>query len=236
MVNKVTDFINNNKALFVGVKLALVALGVILLCCGIIPLGLGLLVAGGASLAEPMEAAWDAIVTKVKEVFENIKSYWNNNIAKYFTADWWEKLGKKALNGLITAVESGLNKLTSGLRSFLNGVVSGINAVSDALGINLSVPTIPAITIPRLAQGAVIPPNRPFAAILGDQKSGTNIEAPLETIVEALNIALDSRNAGYNNMGSQTVILEIDGREFGRAVVEQGNRETRRVGTKLVVV
>ena len=40
--------------------------------------------------------------------------------------------------------------------------------------------------IPYLAQGAVIPPNAPFYAVLGDQKNGTNVEAPLETIKQAL--------------------------------------------------
>lgn len=32
--------------------------------------------------------------------------------------------------------------------------------------------------IPYLASGAVIPPNAPFAAVLGDQRNGTNLEAP----------------------------------------------------------
>jgi len=40
--------------------------------------------------------------------------------------------------------------------------------------------------VPYLATGAVIPPNAPFCAVLGDQKHGTNIEAPLETIKEAV--------------------------------------------------
>lgn len=35
-----------------------------------------------------------------------------------------------------------------------------------------------AIAIPQLAAGAVIPPNREFMAVLGDQKSGRNLEAP----------------------------------------------------------
>lgn len=43
-----------------------------------------------------------------------------------------------------------------------------------------------ARTIPYLASGAVIPPNAPFTAVLGDQKHGTNIEAPLATIQEAV--------------------------------------------------
>ena len=96
------------------------------------------------------------------------------------------------------------------------------------------IPYVPKLDIPALAQGAVIPPNKEFLAILGDQTSGTNIEAPLQTIVDAFNIALQNNpNAGR---GSTEVVLAIDGREFGRAVVAQGNRENRRIGTRLVVV
>lgn len=39
--------------------------------------------------------------------------------------------------------------------------------------------------IPKLATGAVIPANREFLVVLGDQKHGTNIEAPLDTIEQA---------------------------------------------------
>ena len=87
--------------------------------------------------------------------------------------------------------------------------------------------------LPALAKGAVLPPNKPFLALVGDQKHGTNIEAPLQTIVDAFNIALQG-NANYGG-GNTEVVLEIDGREFGRAVVEQGNRENRRIGTRLVI-
>lgn len=90
-----------------------------------------------------------------------------------------------------------------------------------------------SINVPALARGAVLPPNREFLAVVGDQKSGTNIEAPLDTIVEAMNIALSQK--GNVSNGSTEVVLEIDGREFGRAVVEQGNRESRRIGTRLVL-
>jgi len=42
----------------------------------------------------------------------------------------------------------------------------------------LNIPEVTAPQIPRLATGAVIPPNAEFAAILGDQRSGRNLEAP----------------------------------------------------------
>lgn len=40
--------------------------------------------------------------------------------------------------------------------------------------------------VPHLAKGAVIPPRSPFLAMLGDQSSGKNIEAPLSTIQDAV--------------------------------------------------
>lgn len=36
--------------------------------------------------------------------------------------------------------------------------------------------------MPRLATGAVIPPNGEFLAVLGDQKHGRNLEAPEDLI------------------------------------------------------
>ena len=36
--------------------------------------------------------------------------------------------------------------------------------------------------IPKLARGAVLPPNREFLAVLGDQKHGRNLEAPEDLI------------------------------------------------------
>jgi hypothetical protein len=46
----------------------------------------------------------------------------------------------------------------------------------QTFGINLE--TITAPQIPKLATGAVIPPNSEFLAVLGDQRSGRNIETP----------------------------------------------------------
>ena len=40
--------------------------------------------------------------------------------------------------------------------------------------------------VPYLAKGTVIPPRSPFLAMLGDQSSGKNIEAPLSTIQDAV--------------------------------------------------
>lgn len=232
--NNITNFLKENSGLIVGVSLALIVLGIILLFTGVgIPLAIGLIVAGGGALAATVALNWNFIVDKVKEVWEKVKQFWNENIAPIFTAQWWADLGKKAINGLLGVIEKGLNWIIDKINEFVSGLSKIVGAVGDVIGVDWSIPKIPKVKIPRLAQGAVIPPNREFLAVLGDQKHGTNIEAPLQTIVDAFNIALQS-NANYGG-GNTEVVLEIDGREFGRAVVEQGNRENRRIGTRLVI-
>lgn len=53
-------------------------------------------------------------------------------------------------------------------------------------------------SIPALAQGAVIPPNKPFMAWVGDQRYGTNIEAPLSTIEDAMRNVMAEQEFNFN--------------------------------------
>ena len=213
---------------------ALLVLGIILCATGAaLPLGIALIMAGAVALVTPIALNWSAIVDWIKGAWDAVKGFWNKYIAPIFTAKWWANLGKKAINGLLGIIESGLNWIIDKINDFIGGLSKIVGAVGDVIGVDWSIPKIPKVKIPRLAQGAVIPPNREFLAVLGDQKHGTNIEAPLKTIVDAFNIAL-AQNGGAGS-GSTEVVLEIDGREFGRAVVEQGNRENRRIGTRLVI-
>ena len=95
----------------------------------------------------------------------------------------------------------------------------------------ISIPLVSQVALPRLAEGAVIPPNREFMAVLGDQKSGTNIETPLETMVQAFKQAMNESGGR-----PQTIILQLNGREFARAVYKANNEETQRVGVRLAGV
>ena len=226
---------------------ALLVLGIILVCTGVgIPLGIGLILAGAAGLATVASVNRNAIVDWVKGAWDAVKEFWNRYIAPVFTAKFWLDLAKKCGNGLINGFESAINGIIGMFEKMINWIVDGLNKISfdvpdwvpliggKTFGFNIPRANFGRLSIPRLAQGAVIPPNREFLAVLGDQKHGTNIEAPLQTIVDAFNIAL-AQNGGAIG-GNTEVVLEIDGREFGRAVVEQGNRENRRIGTRLVIM
>ena len=58
--------------------------------------------------------------------------------------------------------------------------------------------------LPHLAKGAVIPPRSKFLAVLGDQRSGYNIETPLDTMIDAFKIAL--QDTGLLNKGTDQPI------------------------------
>lgn len=86
--------------------------------------------------------------------------------------------------------------------------------------------------LPKLASGAVIPPNAEFAAILGDQRHGKNIEAPEGLIRQIISEELAKRGGGGN--GTANVSLYIDGRELARVIAPYSSGETKRMGVRLI--
>ena len=170
-------------------------------------------------------AAWNGIKEALAPVFE----WFNTNIIEPIKNGF-----KNFINGLIDMVEGFVNFFIRGI----NKIISALNSISftlpDFLGggtFGLNIPSISEIKLPRLAQGAVIPPNREFMAVLGDQKQGTNIETPLTTMIQAFKQAYREMGGAGGNI---TVILELDGQQFGKAVYKAYKNESRRVGVSLV--
>lgn len=184
----------------------------------------------------------------ISGLFNSIKQ-WLSGIIEFisgvFTGDWtkaWEgvkDIFKGIWNGIITAVEYAINFIINGI----NLLISALNTIHFEVpdwvpliggrSFGISIPLVSNVALPRLAQGAVIPPNREFLAVLGDQKSGTNIETPLETMLQAFRQALSENGSSGRSI---TVVLEMDKREFARAVYKANNDETQRVGVKLAGV
>lgn len=132
---------------------------------------------------------------------------------------------KTMINGMITGVNNSIAspfKTLSSLIEKMRGLTVGDNKVFSVL------PSINVPTIPKLAQGAVLPPNNPFIAMVGDQKSGTNVEAPLETIAEALRQVLSETQTTQN----QTIVLQLNGRQIAQAVWDEENKRYKQTGAR----
>lgn len=136
-------------------------------------------------------------------------------VAGAFMGDW-----ESAWNGLTDVFKGIINTLVGVFEGFvnfvidaINSIIDGANSLSGTIGFDVNIPSIPRLSIPKLATGAVIPPNAPFLAMLGDQRNGTNIEAPLDTIKQGLAEVL--AEMGIN------VTFEVEGDEAGIFKVTQ---------------
>ena len=148
---------------------------------------------------------------------------WGDGIKTVFTSIW------DFIKGIINTILSGINGMIGGIESAINFVIGGMNLLHWEIpswvpgiggkGFGFNIPEVSFGRIPYLAEGGVIPPNNPFLAIMGDQKSGVNIEAPLATIKDALIDAMNSR--GINGT---TIIPVYIGQEKIDTVVARANR------------
>lgn len=189
--------------------------------------------------------AW--IVDVVSGIIRSLKGLLNF-ITGVFTGDWekawkgiqdfvggiWDMIWG-SIKATINLIIDGLNSLWAGIYSVFAGIANGIGSavgwLGDLLGKDwkFSLPSTPPY-IPKLAQGAVIPPNREFLAVLGDQKSGTNIETPLDTMIQAFKTALaDGGYAGGETVVNLTAMLDGD-------VIYRNQERIRQLrGTKTVL-
>lgn len=160
----------------------------------------------------------------------NWEKAWNG-IKQFFQGIWDGIWG--IVKGVVNLIIDGLNMLWSGIYSVVSGIVNGIGGIAGVIGSlfgqdwHFSMPSEPPL-IPKLASGAVLPPNRPFLAVLGDQARGTNVEAPLSTIEDAVENVLNRRGAGTD--GPVTIILRVGNQQLGRVVLRSLRDAARQDG------
>jgi hypothetical protein len=224
----------------------------LMLISGIVATGLGfffltgsvipLVVAGIVSVVTAALALTGNLTEFARNLKDNILGGIIQFIKGVFTGNWksaWEGV-KKVFSGIwnsiviiaesaINAVIKGLNWLISKINTIKFTVPSWVPGVGGkSIGGHLS--SLSEVKLPRLATGAVIPPNKEFLAVLGDQKSGTNIETPLATMVEAFKQAM-SESGG----GATTVVIQLDGKEIARSTVKNINNMTRAAGKPVLL-
>ncbi len=167
---------------------------------------LGLASGGIATLAGALMLLitnWDGVKATALSVWQSIQSVWGT------AGDWFQRNVlspfAQGFKGMVNGIIGFLNGLIAGVVSAVNGIVGAVNKLQftvpnwipglggKSVGFNLKPVNTPQI--PYLAQGAVLPANRPFLAVVGDQKHGTNIEAPLATIQQAVAAVMGDQTA-----------------------------------------
>lgn len=124
------------------------------------------------------------VFSHVTDWFKNVFSGAWNAVKNVFSVGG--KIFDGIKDGILTAFKTVVNGLITGINKVIATPFNGINnALKLIKGISIAglkpfdfIQTISVPQIPKLAQGAVIPSNREFLAVLGDQKNGRNLEAP----------------------------------------------------------
>lgn len=158
-----------------------------------------------------MKTVWDGI----KQQFSGVNTF----IRGIFSQNWkqaWDGV-KQIFVGILTSlagfVSTPINSIIGMINALIESVVHALNSITDMANNLLSkVPSwinpnkhyykrLNAPTIPYLATGAVIPPNAPFMAMLGDQRHGNNIEAPESLIRRIVREESGGGGKGYTFVG-----------------------------------
>lgn len=159
-------------------------------------------------------------------------------ITGVFSGDWakaWQGIvdvGKGAVNILITIINSMIDLVCRGLNLLSFDVPEWVPFIGGSkVGFNIQ----QAPQIPYLAQGAVIPPNREFMAVLGDQTRGNNIEAPeslIRKIVREETRGMSSRRVEelLERLISAVEGIEIGDETIGRAAARYDKVASRARG------
>jgi hypothetical protein len=173
---------------------------------------------------------WTPIKTKAGEIWTAISTGASSigvNIANSVV---------DAVNGVIGFINSMIN----GLEDAINGLINLVNTLPLLNIPTIDLPNIKLLDpvtggggeIPNwwgLASGAVIPPNAPFMAVMGDQRRGTNLEAP-ESLIRQI---VREETAG---MGGQNITITFGGTmgELVRQLKPHIERETNRAGGSML--
>lgn len=201
-------------------------------------------------LSDIFSPIWSIVSSSVIGVFGSLIAYLSDMVGNIidmfsgiidfltgvFTGNW-----KKAWTGIKNIFKSIVSGFANIFKLPINLIIDGINAFISGLN-KIKIPNwVPMVggkgfdvpKIPKLAQGAVIPPNREFLAVLGDQKHGTNIETPESLLREIY----AEGNAETNALLQQLIqvmqkgmTVNVDGKQLMRI-----NREAEtRVGRQTV--
>lgn len=143
---------------------------------------------------------------KVKDVFSTGGRIWSG--IKEGIENTFRTVVNAIIRGMNTIIAVPFNKINSMLNAIRNVSFLGISPFQTMWGVN----PLPVPQIPMLARGAVIPANRQFLAVLGDQHNGNNLEAPESLLRQIVREEAGSAGSRYEfiaRMDRRTLFDEV---------------------------
>lgn len=196
----------------------------------------------------PIATFFSNLGTNIGTAFTNaittVKNIWGG-ISSWFTTTVIDPI-RNGFSGIATGIEGVFAGMVNIVVRAVNSIISGLNSISvdvpdwvpnfggQKFGFNIA--PLGEVKVPRLATGAVIPPNKEFLATLGDQTSGTNIETPeklLRDIYREENspqITLLQRIAEAIEKGQ---VIMVDNEVMGKSVTNSQINRDRQIGRTL---
>lgn len=132
------------------------------------------------TVSEMMAGIQTDLSKKFSQMYSSVSGAWGD----------MDDATRDAINSMMKSINS-LKGKTIYITTKYQTSGSPSGSSSSGYSSRISQPTNYTADVPYLASGAVIPPNAPFMAVLGDQRHGKNIEAPLSTIQEAVAIVME---------------------------------------------
>ena len=190
------------------------------------------------------------IWSNVKNTYSSVASFFTNifqkawngikkafiNFTGFFSGLWskikntFSSLGTSIGDAISGAVKSGINGVLSMIEKTINSAISLING---AIGIinkipNVNVKKISKLSIPRLAEGDVSEPNRPYLAMLGDNKTQREVTSPVDTMKDTFMDALtEFTNVRVHRTDNQNGINELTKlmKQYMPQIIENMNQD-----------
>lgn len=152
----------------------------------------------GTFIAGTFKPIFEKAFDVIKQVITNAKTAFKglvNFITGVFTGNWkkaWtgvKDVFRGVFNSIVAVAESAINGIVKGLNSFLGGFNKVVSSVGDKVGLNISIPTIPTVKLPRFATGG-FPEDGLFMAnsreLVGKFSNGKTAVANNEQIIEGI--------------------------------------------------
>ncbi len=156
-----------------------------------------------------------------------------------------------SIGGVVGGIVGGIVGITLGLAIHWGDITAddvptrggfrrNTSAIKNGFGGNSTSVQASSLVVPALARGAVIPPNREFMAVLGDQTSGNNIEAP-ESLIRQI-VREETQTSASNNLLREILsairegkVMMVDSVQFAKVTQRSLSNASRASGTPLTV-